>query len=116
MGGGEQASGVLRWRLGTVAEDRLADIFVMVIAGLDLLRDRVHVAKAAFELVGAEYGGGPRPRGGGIGHRDPRGDRPGRARAEGYRAVVGGIPPPRQNAPRPTCRRPEVGAGPRRTP
>ena len=37
---------------GIGREDHLADVFVMGVAGLDLLRDGVHVAEAAFELVG----------------------------------------------------------------
>src|ERR1019366_10633109 len=40
------------------AEQRLADILVVDVAGLNLLRDGVHVAKAALEFVGAEHGGG----------------------------------------------------------
>src|ERR1700730_6305384 len=43
---------------GTGAQDRLADILIMGVAGLDLLRDGVHIAKPPLELVGAEDGGG----------------------------------------------------------
>src|SRR5258708_25956527 len=83
-----------RW-LGTVGQDRLADVFIMGVAGLDLLRDGVDVAKAAFELVGAEYGGGARPVVGGIDPPPRPVDRHGRCRAERYAAVFCRFPPPR---------------------
>jgi len=41
----------------------------MAVARLDLLRDGVHVAEAAFELVGAENGGRAGHVIGGIDHR-----------------------------------------------
>src|SRR5437016_4938473 len=107
--GGEQASGVLcRW-LGTVAQDRLADVFVMGVAGLDLLRDRVHVAKAAFELVGAEYGGGARHVIGGVDHRGGLVNRPGRGEAKRYPVLFAEIPGLRQIAPRLIGCRIEIG-------
>src|SRR5205823_12400666 len=97
--GGEQASGVLcRW-LGTVAQDRLADVFVMGVAGLDLLRDRVHVAKAAFELVGAEHGGGARHGTGSIDHRGRLVNCPGRRQPKRYAVFFAEIAALRQIAP-----------------
>src|SRR5260370_3311397 len=103
MGGGEQASGVLRRRLGTVAEDRLADIFVMGVAGLDLLRDRVHVAKAAFELVGAEYGGGAGHVVGPLDHRERLGNGAGPRPGEPHLRLVCQGPPRCQMPPTPSA-------------
>src|ERR1700716_575814 len=52
--GSDVSSVLCRW-FGTVAQDRLADILIVGVAGLDLLRDGVHVAKPPLELVGAEH-------------------------------------------------------------
>src|SRR5258708_15908695 len=99
-----------RW-FGTVAQDRLADVFIMGVAGLDLLRDGVHVAKAAFELVGAEYGGGARHVIGGIDHPDRLMNRPGRCEPERYAVLFGDFAPPAgQNTPDPGRCRLEIGA------
>src|SRR5258708_23049203 len=75
-------------RQGTGGQDHLADVFVMGIAGLDLLRDGVHVAKTTLELVGPEHGGSA---GHGIGGIDPRGrlmGGPGRGEAKPRPAVL----------------------------
>ena len=53
----------------------------MGVAGLDLLRDGVHVAEAALEFVGAEHGGGARHVIGGIDHLGRLMDGPGRGDA-----------------------------------
>src|ERR1700739_3206415 len=51
---------VLRRCAGMGAQDRLADILVMGVTGLDLLGDGGHVAEAAFERVGVEHRRGAR--------------------------------------------------------
>ena len=81
----------------------------MGVAGLDLLRDRVHVAKAAFELVGAEYGGGARHVIGGVDHRGRLVNRPGRGEAKRYPVLFAEIPGLRQIAPRLIGCRIEIG-------
>src|SRR5258708_38191198 len=88
-----------RW-LGTVGQDRIADVFIMGVAGLDLLRDGVDVAKAAFELVGAEYGGGGRRGIGGIAHRERLAIGPGGGGPKGIMRVFRVFAPPgRQTSP-----------------
>src|SRR5689334_16159748 len=47
-----------RRRVEIARQDRLAGVLIMRVAALDLLRDRMHVAKAALEGVGVEHGGG----------------------------------------------------------
>src|SRR4029078_3613801 len=42
---------VLRGRRSAACQYRLADVFVMSVAGLNLLGDRMHVAEAALKLV-----------------------------------------------------------------
>ena len=65
----ERAYRVGRRRIELARQDRLADVLVMAVAALQLLRDGVHVAEAALERVGAEHGGGARHVIGGIDHR-----------------------------------------------
>src|SRR5258708_631209 len=68
-------------------QDHLADVFVMGVAGLDLLRDGVHVAKTPLELVGPEHGGSAGHVIGGIDHGGRLMDGPGRGEAK-RRSVV----------------------------
>src|SRR4051812_32691083 len=72
-----------------VAEQRLADVLVMGVAGLQLLRDGVHVAKTPFERIFAEYRGGARHAVGGVDHRNATVNRPGRGETD-RDAVPGG--------------------------
>src|SRR4030081_1396693 len=50
--GNSNVSGLLCRPLRTVAQDRLADVLIVGVAGLDLLGDGMHVAEAPFERVG----------------------------------------------------------------
>src|SRR4051812_40306525 len=61
---------------------RLAGVFIVSIARLDLLRDGVHIAKAPFEFVGREDRGGTRHMIGGIDHGSRLMDGPGRGDAQ----------------------------------
>src|SRR5260370_4088663 len=63
-------------------QDHLADVLIMGVAGLDMLRDGVHVAKTTLELVGPEHGGSAGHVIGGIDHRGRLMDGPGRGEAK----------------------------------
>ncbi len=82
----------------------------MGVAGLDLLRDGVHVAEAAFELVGAEHGGGACHVIGGIDHRGRLMDGPGRGETNRCAMLVGERAALRQVAPHLGGRRIKIGA------
>src|SRR5689334_9188791 len=71
-----------RRSLETACEDRAAGVLVMGVAGLDLLRDRVHVAEAALELVGGKHGRGAGHAIGGVDHCSRLVDGPGRGDAQ----------------------------------
>src|SRR5450631_4203449 len=102
--------GVMRGCAGIGGEDHLADVFVMRVAGLDLLRNGVHVAEAALEFVGAEHRRGAGHVIGGIDHRGGLMDGPGCSQAE-CRAMVGGeFAGKRQIAPDLARGRIEIGA------
>jgi hypothetical protein len=66
-----RSSALGRWSARDRAgrQDRSADVLVMGIAGLNLLRDGMHVTEAALELVRLEYGSGAGHVIGGIDHR-----------------------------------------------
>src|ERR1700761_3236095 len=75
------ASARRRWLAEIRSEDRLAGILIMRIARLDLLRDRVHVAKAPLERIAGEHGGRAGHVIGGIDHGCRLMDGPGRGDA-----------------------------------
>src|SRR5258706_11794556 len=96
-----------RYRAG--GQDHLADVLIMGVAGLDLLRDGVHVAKAALEWVGPEHSGGAGHVIGGIDHRGRLMDRPGRGEAKRRTVVLGELARVGEIAPALGCRRVEIG-------
>src|SRR6266849_10886440 len=95
---------------GIGGEDHLADVFVMRVAGLDLLRDGVHIAEAALESVGAEHRRGAGHVIGGIDHRGCLMDGPGRRQEKRCAMLLREVSVARQIAPHLCGRRIEIGA------
>jgi hypothetical protein len=75
--------------VGPRGQDVPADVLIMCVAGLDLLRDRMHVAETPFELVRFEDRGGAGHVIGRIHYGSRLMDRPGRGKADGRPPLLG---------------------------
>src|SRR5215475_10704810 len=81
--GTHPATSSRRRRLAEIGrQDRLAGVFIMGVAGLNLLRDRVHVAEAPFERILGEHRGRARHVIGGVDDSSALVDSPGRGDAD----------------------------------